>query len=204
MKSFLHTRHAAACAVTVGSCLCLLLAVLTWCLNCWLQLLLTEHNRMKETRERREAEKKEREEKRMAELKCVQFYTDHTMHMLQLRPCLHKLYAHAVIVGWVVCDRRLPSAAACLLARCWMLLAVVACLSCRALKEAERKTPGFQRLRMAQYDDLRKKLISSHGTRALKGEVRCCWWCSCKTMGENNKERRSCVCTCAHVPEELS
>jgi hypothetical protein len=43
---------------------------------------------------------------------------------------------------------------------------------CRALKEAERKTPGFQRLRMAQYDGLRKKLISSHGTRALKGEVR--------------------------------
>jgi len=42
----------------------------------------------------------------------------------------------------------------------------------RALKEAERKTPGYQRLRMAQYDDLRKKLISSHGTRALKGEVR--------------------------------
>lgn len=42
---------------------------------------------------------------------------------------------------------------------------------CRALKEVERKTPGFQRLRMAQYDDLRKKLISSHGTRALKGEV---------------------------------
>lgn len=42
----------------------------------------------------------------------------------------------------------------------------------RALKEAERKTPGFQRLRMAQYDDLRKKLISSQGTRALKGEVR--------------------------------
>lgn len=41
----------------------------------------------------------------------------------------------------------------------------------RALKEAERKTPGYQRLRMAQYDDLRKKLISSHGTRALKGEV---------------------------------
>jgi hypothetical protein len=46
------------------------------------------------------------------------------------------------------------------------------CASCRLLKEAERKTPGFQRLRMAQYDDLRKKLISSHGTRALKGEVR--------------------------------
>jgi hypothetical protein len=45
------------------------------------------------------------------------------------------------------------------------------CVSCRLLKEAERKTPGFQRLRMAQYDDLRKKLISSHGTRALKGEV---------------------------------
>lgn len=42
----------------------------------------------------------------------------------------------------------------------------------RALKEAERKTPGFQRLRMAQYDGLRKKLISSHGTRALKGGVR--------------------------------
>lgn len=54
------------------------------------------------------------------------------------------------------------------------LSAVGSLVSCRALKEAERKTPGFQRLRMAQYDDLRKKLISSHGTRALKGEVRCC------------------------------
>jgi hypothetical protein len=39
------------------------------CGSCCLQLLLAEHNRMKETRERREAEKKEREEKRMAELK---------------------------------------------------------------------------------------------------------------------------------------
>lgn len=36
-----------------------------------LQVLLAEHARMKEVRERREAEKKEREEKRMAELRCV-------------------------------------------------------------------------------------------------------------------------------------
>jgi hypothetical protein len=55
------------------------------------------------------------------------------------------------------------------------------CLS-RALKEAERKTPGFQRLRMAQYDDLRKKLISSHGTRALKGEVSRLQHSACQNM----------------------
>lgn len=36
-----------------------------------LQVLLAEHARMKEVRERREAEKKEREEKRMAELRWV-------------------------------------------------------------------------------------------------------------------------------------
>jgi hypothetical protein len=32
-------------------------------------MLLADHERMKETRERRESEKKEREEKRMAELR---------------------------------------------------------------------------------------------------------------------------------------
>lgn len=33
------------------------------------QMLLAEHNKMKEAREKREAEKKEKEEKRMAELR---------------------------------------------------------------------------------------------------------------------------------------
>lgn len=43
---------------------------------------------------------------------------------------------------------------------------------CSALREGERKCPGFQRLRMAQYDDLRKKLSSSHGGGGLgRGEV---------------------------------
>ncbi|WIA34627.1 hypothetical protein OEZ86_012944 [Tetradesmus obliquus] len=74
-----------------------------------MQMLLAEHNKMKEAREKREAEKKEKEEKRMAEL--------------------------------------------------------------RALREAETKAPGFQRLRMAQYDELRKKLVSSHGGKLVKGEV---------------------------------
>lgn len=34
-----------------------------------LQLLLSEHNKMKEAREKREAEKREKEEKRLAELR---------------------------------------------------------------------------------------------------------------------------------------
>jgi hypothetical protein len=45
-------------------------------------------------------------------------------------------------------------------------------IDCRALREAETKAPGFQRLRMAQYDELRKKLVSSHGGKLVKGEVR--------------------------------
>lgn len=44
-------------------------------------------------------------------------------------------------------------------------------MRCRSLREAESKTPGFQRLRMAQYDELRKKLVSSHGGKLFKGEV---------------------------------
>lgn len=38
-------------------------------LSCGLQMLLAEHNKMKEASERREKEKKEKEEKRLAELK---------------------------------------------------------------------------------------------------------------------------------------
>lgn len=41
----------------------------------------------------------------------------------------------------------------------------------RALRESEGKKPGFQRLRQMQYDDLRKKLVSSGG-KLGKGEVR--------------------------------
>ncbi|KAF6261928.1 P-loop containing nucleoside triphosphate hydrolase protein [Scenedesmus sp. NREL 46B-D3] len=73
------------------------------------EMLLAEHNKMKEAREKREVEKKDKDEKRLAEL--------------------------------------------------------------RALREAETKAPGFQRLRMAQYDELRKKLVSSHGGKLVKGEA---------------------------------
>eukprot|EP00879_Flechtneria_rotunda_P021695 GHRR01022875.1.p1 GENE.GHRR01022875.1~~GHRR01022875.1.p1 ORF type:complete len:1033 (+),score=433.02 GHRR01022875.1:114-3212(+) len=41
----------------------------------------------------------------------------------------------------------------------------------RAMKESESKSPGFQRLRMAQYDELRKKLTGSHGGKLGKGEI---------------------------------
>jgi hypothetical protein len=37
-------------------------------------MLLAEHNKMKEAREKREAEKKEKEEKRLAELRWVEQY----------------------------------------------------------------------------------------------------------------------------------
>jgi hypothetical protein len=62
-----------------------------------------------------------------------------------------------------------------LTAACCLLLC--AGCSCRALREAETKAPGFQRLRMAQYDELRKKLVSSHGGKLVKGEVGAAlWW----------------------------
>lgn len=46
---------------------------------------------------------------------------------------------------------------------------------CRAMKESQSSAPGYQRLRMAQYDELRKKLVSSHGGKLGRGEVGQAW-----------------------------
>jgi hypothetical protein len=42
----------------------------------------------------------------------------------------------------------------------------------RAMKEAESKKPGFQRLRIMQYDELRRKLTSSQGLTVGREAVR--------------------------------
>jgi hypothetical protein len=42
----------------------------------------------------------------------------------------------------------------------------------RNARECDKQKPGYQRLRILQYDDMRRKLVSSHGTKLGRGEVR--------------------------------
>jgi hypothetical protein len=91
--------------------------------------------------------------------------------------------------GAEVCIMRWPHG------ECACVCACVCAGPPRLLRDSERKSPGFQRLRMAQYDELRKRLISSGGGGALGAEVRargvggaCAGDCECV-----------CVCLCGGV-----
>ena len=46
----------------------------------------------------------------------------------------------------------------------------------RSARECDKQKPGYQRLRILQYDDMRRKLVSSHGTKLGRGEVSLCPW----------------------------
>jgi len=43
------------------------------------------------------------------------------------------------------------------------------------MKEVEAKKPGYQRLRIMQYDELRRKLTSSQGLTVSREAVRASW-----------------------------
>ena len=108
-----------------------------------LQSILEDHERLKESREKKAREKAEKEAKRLAELQVKIGSMEGILvnEEVQISP-----YSHA--------RPRFPSSS-CVL---------------QAMKEGEVKKPGFQRLRASQYDELRRQLATG-GTTIPSNQV---------------------------------
>lgn len=137
------------------------------------QSLLEDHGRIKELREKREAEKRDRDEKRCARAGVARRGMAGVTALGAMRSGPGGCFASRARAAGARAPRtslflwrppstgqpkRSPSGSTHSTAAPTNRLTEL-----RAMREAESKKPGYQRLRILQYDELRRKLTSSQG-----------------------------------------